>query len=218
MARDILRGLCCAFALGCVDVVAQDVAIISTVALPSIEARDASHELRIAAFAFEGTRWDLAQARSGLAEAGRILARCGINVAIDLAVVRAPRRYHYLFTPDSRELLRNLKADRPALFLVEDTRNRPAYDAEAVGRSNSRSRPEMANTVWITHGTSDLPVAIAHELAHVLADSGDHTTDPGNLMNPDTAPGNTRLTPEQCAILIERGAAGGLIRARMVKP
>jgi hypothetical protein len=104
------------------------------------------------------------------------------------------------------------------VFFVDDTRNLPAYDAEAVGRGNSRTRPEMTNTVWVTFGTPDLPVAIAHEVTHVLTDSGEHVPEVGNLMHPRTAPGNIHLAESQCDTLRTRGETGGLIRSRMVKP
>ena len=64
------------------------------------------------------------------------------------------------------------------------------FDAEAIGRANAKNCPEMADTVWITATTRDLPVALAHELVHVLTDSGDHSNALDNLMRDDTAPGN----------------------------
>ena len=71
----------------------------------------------------------------------------------------------------------------------------------------------MANTVWVTAGARDLPVAIAHELAHVLADSGAHSDAPANLMRDETAPRNVRLSDAQCQAILETGAANGLLRA-----
>ncbi len=197
---------------------AQAVEAISSGKLEMPAVRGASHDLHIAAHMFEGTRWDVSRARTALAAAGGLFAQCGVEVSIDLHVLRAPRRFRYLYTPDSRELLKALAPRKPALFLVEDTRNQPAYDAEAVGRGNARSRPEMADTAWITFTTRDLPVVIAHEIAHVLADSGAHSTEIGNLMNEDTDPGNTRLTPAQCETLRVRGEANALLVPRVVKP
>jgi hypothetical protein len=197
---------------------AQTVETISSEKLAMPATRSASHDLHIAAHMFEGTRWDISQARTALSAAGGLFAQCGIAVSIDLQVLRAPRRFRYLFTPDSRELLRNLAPRKPALFLVDDTRNQPAYDAEAIGRGNARTRPEMADSAWITFTTRDLPVVIAHEITHVLSDSGAHSTEIGNLMNEDTDPGNTRLTPAQCETLRARGEANALLAPRVVKP
>ena len=70
----------------------------------------------------------------------------------------------------------------------------------------------MADTVWITAGIRDLPIALAHELVHVLTDSGEHSNASDNLMRADTAPGNTRLTPEQCGSILAIGQANGLLR------
>ena len=74
----------------------------------------------------------------------------------------------------------------------------------------------MANTVWITAAIRDLPVALAHELVHVLTDSGDHSNAPDNLMRDDTAPGNRHLTPEQCSSIVAIGQANGLVDHGMV--
>ncbi len=68
----------------------------------------------------------------------------------------------------------------------------------------------MADTVWITAGIRDLPIALAHELVHVLTDSGEHSDAPANLMRDDTAPGNTELTADQCRSIVAIGAANGL--------
>ncbi|MCC6194697.1 MAG: hypothetical protein IT518_09545, partial [Burkholderiales bacterium] len=143
-----------------------------------------------------------------------LLAQCGIDLArIQMCVVDAPPRYRFYSTPVSRELLRKLPVAKPALFFVEDTRNEPAYDAEAIGRGNAANRPELADTVWVAYGARDLPQVLAHELVHVLSDSGAHSDAPGNLMRIETSPGATRLTDGQCERLRTRGAANGLLRA-----
>ncbi len=112
------------------------------------------------------------------------------------------------------ELARRTRLARPAVFFVADTRNEPAFDAEAIGRGNSRSRPEMTDTVWITAGTRDLAIVFAHELVHVIADSGEHSDLPGNLMREETAPESTALTASQCRRLTETGAANGLLQPK----
>lgn len=114
-----------------------------------------------------------------------------------------------LFTPLARQLVRRLQPAKPAVFFVRDTRNRPAFEGEAFGRGNTRTRPELAGTVWLTESSRDLPVALAHELAHVLMDSGEHAEEPGNLMREDTSPENTRLSPAQCERMRRNGTANG---------
>ena len=100
---------------------------------------------------------------------------------------------------------------RPAIYFVEDTLNRPAFDAEAIGRANSGNRPELADTIWVAAGTRDLHVALAHELFHVLEDSGAHSDEPNNLMRPETTPENTRLTDSQCAQMRATAERNGLL-------
>jgi hypothetical protein len=101
---------------------------------------------------------------------------------------------------------------KPTVYFVSGTRQRPAFDAEAIGRGNSRTRPELADTIWVTRGTRDLGIAIAHELAHVLMDSGEHSEAPSNLMREDTGPENTDLTDAQCARMRAAALANDLVR------
>jgi len=101
---------------------------------------------------------------------------------------------------------------KPAVYLVRHTKSRPAFDAEAIGRGNSRTRPEIADTVWMTAATRDPGIALAHELAHVLMDSGEHSEEQGNLMREETSPRNTTLTAEQCARVREAGSRNGLLK------
>ena len=57
-----------------------------------------------------------------------------------------------------------------------------------------------------------LGIVLAHELVHVLMDSGDHSDEAGNLMREDTAPGNTRLDDAQYSWLRATATANGLLR------
>lgn len=94
---------------------------------------------------------------------------------------------------------------------MRDTRSHPAFDAEAIGRGNSRTRPELADTVWMTAATRYADIVLAHELAHVLMDGGEHSDEPGNLMRDETTAGSTALSAAQCARLRETGSANGLL-------
>ena len=162
---------------------------------------------------FPGGAWQEADVRAAAAQAGQILGQCGVApVRIELLRAEVHERYRIFHTPTSRELARTLRPGKPAVFFVDATRQNPAFDAEAIGRGNSRSRPELRDTVWVVHGTRDLEIAIAHELAHVLMDSGEHSDEPGNLMRDETAPGSTRLTDAQCERLRATGAANGLLK------
>jgi hypothetical protein len=177
----------------------------------AIQALEPVH-LRLTLVHFTGGTWREDEIVAAASQASKILAQCGIAPGgLDVKRVDVEARFRIYHTPTSRELARRLQLSTPVIFFVDDTLQRPAFDAEAIGRGNSRTRPELADTVWVTRGTRDPGIAIAHELAHVLMDSGEHSEEPGNLMRDETAPGSTRLTEAQCARLRETGAANGLL-------
>lgn len=182
-------------------------AVLRDLALPEQPAH--TLELRVV----DLDHWPEAATTAALGEAARILAQCGIRTGrVDLLRVQAPETHRHFDTPRSRELARALNLPRPVVFLAAGTRQVPAFDAEAIGRGNSRTRPELADTVWVARGARDLGIVIAHELAHVLMDSGAHDNTPGNLMAESTTTQNTRLTAAQCAQIGATGTRHGLLR------
>ncbi|HKW38263.1 MAG TPA: hypothetical protein VJO54_10685 [Burkholderiales bacterium] len=167
----------------------------------------------LAVVMLEGSGWTRERAESALHRAGDILAQCGVTLEHgDPVVLRVRDDLMDYSTPAAREVARIRPVSRPAVYLVRDTRSRPAFDAEAIGRGNSRTRPEIADTVWMTSGTRDAGIALAHELSHVLMDSGEHSGAEGNLMRDETSPSATRLSPAQCGRLRDKGRANGLLR------
>ena len=174
-----------------------------------------THSLALTLVHFKEGGWDPDLIIAAARQAAPILAQCGVALStLDLVLVGAPAPYRYYRTPVSRALARALPLPRPAIYFVAGTRQNPAFDAEAIGRGNSGPRPELQDTVWIALGTRDVGLVLAHEVAHVLMDSGEHSDEPGNLMREDTAPGNVRLTELQCARLRDVGSANGLLRPR----
>ena len=172
-----------------------------------------SHRLSVAVVEIEGAGWTRDRALAALSEAAKILAQCDIGVAnVEWLRVSTPPRYLDFSTPVARELASAVPVRRPAIYLVRDTRSRPAFDAEAIGRGNSRTRPEIADTVWITARIRDPGIALAHELAHVLMDSGEHTDEPGNLMRDETSGANTQLSVTQCTRMQETARRNGLLQ------
>lgn len=172
----------------------------------------ASHQLRLT-LAYFGDDWTPDAIQSALREGAAILAQCKIGMTqADLVRVDAPARFRDYYTPVSRELAQALALPRPTIYFVAGTRQQPAFEAEAIGRGNSGSRPELRDTVWVTRGARDLGIVLAHELAHVLMDSGAHSAEPGNLMREDTRPGSTRLDGAQCERLRKTASANGLLR------
>ena len=171
-----------------------------------------THKLALTLAYLEGGDWTTEDIVAAVRDGARLLEQCGVALErAELVRIGAPARYLDFYTPLSRELASAVPLAKPAIYFVAGTRQRPAFDAEAIGRGNSRTRPELRDTVWVTQGARDLGIVLAHELAHVLMDSGEHTREPGNLMREDTAPGNTRLSEAQCARLRETGAANGLL-------
>src|SRR4051812_29266689 len=129
--------------------------------LPAVPA--ATHELKLSLYAFKDSEWKPNDVIGSVLDALPMLAQCGVAVAsVELRVLEAPRKYYFYSVPVARELLREFTVTKPAIFFVDDTHSEPAYDAEAIGLSNARARPEMANTIWFAFGTHDLHLALAH--------------------------------------------------------
>ena len=163
----------------------------------------------------EDSGWTDQRVLSTLRSAGRILARCGVKLErVELVSLAVPPSYLDLATPETqRTLARDYSVARPAVYFVRNTRSSSAFEAESFGRGNTRSRPGLADTVWITLTARDPGIALAHELAHVLMDSGEHSEEPGNLMRDQTTPKNTALTRAQCARLRDTASGNGLLKA-----
>lgn len=172
-------------------------------------------ELRLTLAYLDSSGWTPESIAAAANDSARILGQCGLELkTVELTRVAAPSRFHDFLTPMSRQLAAALQLGKPTVYFIAGTRQLPAFDAEAIGRGNSRTRPELRDTVWITRGTRDLGIAMTHELVHVLMDSGEHSEEPGNLMRDETAPGNSRLSVTQCARLREVGTANGLLSPR----
>jgi hypothetical protein len=169
--------------------------------------------LHLTVVMIEGSGWTRERSAEALRKAAAILAQCDVATdPADPVAITVPPSLMDFSTQAARALARTHPVPRPAVYLVRDTRSRPAFDAEAIGRGNSRSRPEIADTVWMTAATRDPGIALAHELAHVLMDSGEHSAEAGNLMRDETAAGNTSLSAEQCRRLRDTGTANGLLK------
>ncbi|MDB5809671.1 MAG: hypothetical protein JWN94_1793 [Betaproteobacteria bacterium] len=197
---------------------AEPVRIIETRSVPQKQLPAppaATYELNLSLYTFKDSEWKPNDVITSVLDALPMIAQCGVAVAsVELRVLEAPRKYFFYSVPVAREMLREFTVTKPAILFVDDTHSEPAYDAEAIGLSNARERPEMSNTIWLAFGTHDLHLAVAHELVHVLSDSGEHSDAPENLMRPRTGSTNTRLTGEQCERLRVVAAANGLIAPR----
>lgn len=169
--------------------------------------------LSLSLVVLEGTAWSAPLLEAMAAETARIFAQCGIGFSeIKLYRLMAPRRLSYFNDRHASVLVSNLEIPRPAVFFLRDTLQQIAFDAEAIGHSNSRSRPALVDTAWMTEAVGHSGIALAHELFHVLADSGSHSDDPENLMYADTLTVNTRLNDGQCMQMKRIGTAFGHLK------
>ena len=212
-----MRILPCALLLACAAAFAQlPVTVVERQTLERDElGAPGGHarRMRLAVVLLENSGWTRARAVTAVLEASPILGQCGVAIeSVELDVLAVPASHLDFSTPAARELARAFPVGRPAVYLVRDTKSRPAFEAEAIGRGNSRTRPEIVDTVWMTSGVRDPGIALAHELAHVLMDSGEHSTEEGNLMRDETSRGNRRMSEAQCTRLRESGRANGLLR------
>ena len=150
-----------------------------------------THSLELRAVNLD--RWPETEIHAALRTTAQILGQCGIRITrVDVLNITAAETHRYFDTAGTRQV--------------------PAFDAEAIGRGNSRSRPELADTVWVARGARDLGIVVAHELAHVLMDSGEHDNTADNLMAESTTPQNTQLTTVQCERMTATGRRHGLLR------
>ena len=170
-----------------------------------------AHAVALDIVILSGAGWPIPEIHRAVTRAAEILAQCEVSVdRARLRIVEAPRRFRYLDDAWSARLVRRLDPVRPAVFFVEETLREPAFEAEAFGQANSRHNPGMRDTVWMTRAATDLGVVLAHELFHVLADLGEHDTDPSNLMYERTSGSNVRLHDWQCERLRKVATAFGL--------
>ena len=159
-------------------------------------------------------RWSRQQVQELLESAQLILSQCQLSIAgATIHTVTAPAYLRDLETGAAKTLLDVVRASGPqrrlTAVLARDTRMEIPYDAEAFGEGNTRHRPWLTGTVWLTLPLQDRAIALAHELYHVLVNSGSHSEQPDNLMLARTTGSNTTLTRKQCESARELSQAGG---------
>ena len=170
-----------------------------------------AHTVALDIVILDGAGWRIPEIHRAVSRAAEILAQCGVSVdRARLRIVEASRRFRYLDDTWSGRLVKRIDPARPAVFFVEETLREPAFEAEAFGQANSRRNPGMRDTVWVTRAAKDIGIVLAHELFHVLADLGEHDTDPSNLMYERTSGSNARLHDWQCERLRKVATAFGL--------
>ena len=160
--------------------------------------------------------WTTQKIKSAIDQVNTIYAQCGFAIGAKQLFRVEGASYISNLSPGNaltlqRHLEEKLVPDAATIFFATDTDMQVKFDAEAFGRANTGNRPWMQNTVWISSVTPDTGNAIAHELFHVLANSGQHSNEEGNLMQQRTSPENTRLSEEQCHAAVTTATSFNLI-------
>jgi len=161
----------------------------------------------------EGSGWTEAEVPALINQVNAVLAQCGIRLSsVEIVTLRVPDRLLDFDAATAQTLINQSPLSKPAVVLVRDTLRRPAFEGEAFGRANTFHRPWLRDTIWLTYGISDPQVGLAHELFHVLGNSGEHVDEPGNLMQTRTDPAATALNETQCERARNSGLANNLLK------
>jgi hypothetical protein len=158
------------------------------------------------------SRWTRQKVELALQETFDTLGQCGIGAGeISVRRVDSADYLRDLSTGGARTLLGAAKTDNATIVFARDTRMQAQFTGEAFGIANTRMRPWLTNSVWLMLDVDDPGIALAHELYHVLANSGDHVEGGANLMQGRTRPDSTKLTSPQCRLALETGAENRLL-------
>jgi len=172
----------------------------------------ARHRLQPSYVTVQGTGWDIAAIRAAVRDAGAILGQCQIELPLSfLHVFEAPARYRYFHMATANSLARATASKRPVGYFMRDSLRDVSFGGEAFGRNNSRAHPALRDTVWLMHDSGPAGINLAHELFHILSDSGVHHKDPANLMYDESSESSRTLTIAQCQEATTNGITNGLL-------
>nr|MBX2825412.1 S8 family serine peptidase [Gammaproteobacteria bacterium] len=160
-------------------------------------------------------RWTVTRINTVLSQALASLRQCGVFFSEVSAQRFTGSDYlRDLSTGTAKTLLEAAKTTgKTTVVFARDTRMEIPFTGEAFGQGNTRDRPWLRHSVWMTEDIADPGLALAHELVHVLSNSGDHVPDGTNLMSERTQAGQDRLDPWQCVLLRETGKRLSLLSA-----
>jgi len=157
-------------------------------------------------------RWSQSLIENSLRDAYWILAQCGlVPGTVTIYAVDGADYLRDLSTGSARTLLEAVGARHTTVLFARDTLMQAAFTGEAFGLGNTGMRPWLRNSVWLMPDVDDPGIALAHELFHVLANSGEHVEGSANLMQGRTRPDSTKLTAEQCRLAQLNGITNGLL-------
>lgn len=184
-----------------------DVEILKLDRRPPAEAAGVGYQVVVLA----GAGWRDSDIEEAVGEASAVFASCDVAVhATAVYWVKAPAGYQELDEREQAGLLAPLGGRRPvALFVNRTTERDIAYSYLNTAPVASRG------TAWITRDSAPSCVGplLAHELGHILLNSGRHVDDQRNLMSYNCVTMNitgfrlnTELTEGQCKRLQARVA------------
>jgi hypothetical protein len=158
-------------------------------------------------------RWTRRTVEQALQTAYDILWQCNLLPGdVSIRAFDGDDYLRDLSTGSARTLLETADSRHATVVFARDTRMQAQFTGEAFGIGNTRRRPWLTNSVWLMLDVDDPGIALAHELYHVLANSGDHVDGVANLMQGRTRPDSTQLTPEQCELAVVNGLANRLLQ------
>lgn len=160
-------------------------------------------------------RWTPQRIEQVLQTAYDLLEQCGIGAdELSIHTFDGDDYLRDLSTGGARTLLEATATTELRVVFARDTRMLEPFTGEAFGRDNTHRRPWLTNSVWLMLDVEDAGSALAHELYHVIANSGEHVEGSGNLMQSSTDAGSRWLTAKQCQRAQTHGLANRLLRNR----
>ena len=158
--------------------------------------------------------WSRAKIKETLQRAYDVLSQCGIGVGtLKLQMVTGADYLQDLSSGSAHTLFNALDTSGLNIVFARDTRMTDAFDGEAFGEGNTRNRPWLRDSVWLMLSVENAGIALAHEMFHVIANSGEHVDDIANLMQSRTQSDNIGLNEAQCQLAQTTGLKRGLLFA-----
>lgn len=179
---------------------------------------DTDLELPMDLIWLQGSGWDVSVIEKMVQRAGEILKQCGVGLGpVTLHEYQVPARLLDFDVHTAHTLIDQQSTTKPSVYLVRDTNRQSNFEGEAFGKGNTQTRPWLTNTVWLVAGIHEPALALAHELFHVISNSGAHSGVDANLMNVRTRATATRLDAQQCGLFRKNGLAEKLLISRNTK-
>jgi hypothetical protein len=163
-------------------------------------------------------RWTHRRIEQAVQTAYDVLAQCAIAPGdVSIHSIIGDDYLRDLSTGSARTLLEATATTDTTVVLARNTLMQEAFTGEAFGLGNTRTRPWLANSVWLMPDIEDAGIGLAHELFHVIANSGEHIEGSGNLMQSRTDTKSLKLSPEQCERAQVTGVGNRLLKDERIQ-